>query len=162
MHRRFPPKCIENTFQGIQSTFRSQEIHFKRRYKTCICSVVLGQLESFRNYKGLRIIFPKILDAILSFMKVRIFLIPLSIACLNPKILGSFFYEKKANLGTEIRKIIMYKILGNLLDMLRKLYMNGTVIWKFLAFPKLQKILGKFCFFEEVFYRKQSLGAPET
>ena len=70
-------------------------------------------------------------------MKVRIFLIPLSIACLNPKILGSFFYEKKANLGTEIRKIIMYKILGNLLDMLRKLYMNGTVIWKFLAFPKL-------------------------
>ena len=70
-------------------------------------------------------------------MKVRIFLIPLSIACLNPKILGFFFYEKKANLGTEIRKIIMYKILGNLLDMLRKLYMNGTVIWKFLAFPKL-------------------------
>ena len=73
--RRFPPKCIENTFQAIQSTFSSLEMHFKRCYKICICSVVLGQLESFRNYKGLRIIFPKILDAILSFTKVRIFLI---------------------------------------------------------------------------------------
>ena len=62
--RRFPPKCIENTFQATQSTCRSLEMHSKRRYKICICSVVLGQLESFRNYKGFGIIFPKILDAI--------------------------------------------------------------------------------------------------
>ena len=34
------------------------------RYKTCICSVILGELESFRNYKGFSIIIPKILDAI--------------------------------------------------------------------------------------------------
>ena len=60
--RRFP----QNTFQAIQSTFSSPEMHSKRCYKICICSVVLGQLESFRNYKGLRIIFQKILDAILS------------------------------------------------------------------------------------------------
>ena len=39
----------------------------KQRYKICVCSVVLGQLESFRNYKGFRIIFPKILDVIFSF-----------------------------------------------------------------------------------------------
>ena len=154
--RRFP-QCIENTFQAIQNTFRSLqihykrrfkicictfrslEIHYKRRYKICICSVVLGQLESFRNYKGLRTIFPKILDVILSFTKVRIFLIPPSIACLNPKILGFLFLpQKKANLGTDMRKIIIQKILRNLLDMLRKLYMNGTVIQNFLAFPKLQ------------------------
>ena len=32
-------------------------------------SKLAGQLESFRNYKGLRIIFPKILDAILTFTK---------------------------------------------------------------------------------------------
>ena len=32
----------------------------KRRYKSCICSVILGQLESFRNYKGLSIFVPKI------------------------------------------------------------------------------------------------------
>ena len=38
--------------------------------------------------------------------------------------------------------------------------MGGTVIQKFLAFLKLQKILGNFCFSEQIFYRKQSLGAP--
>ena len=35
---RFPPEntcieCIENTLQVIQSTFRSLEMHSKRRYK---------------------------------------------------------------------------------------------------------------------------------
>ena len=70
------------------------EMHSKRRYKIRICSVVLGQLESFRNYKSFSIILPKILDAILSFTKVRIFQIPLSIAFLNPNILGFFFLRK--------------------------------------------------------------------
>ena len=42
----------------------------------------------------------------------------------------------------------------------RTLYMNGTVIQKFLAFLKLQKILGNFCSSEQILYRKQSLGAP--
>ena len=50
--RRFPRKCFENTFSLIQSIFKSLEMHSKRRYKSCICSVVLGQLESFRNYLG--------------------------------------------------------------------------------------------------------------
>ena len=50
---------------ATQSTFRSLEIMYsKRRYKICICSVILGELESFRNNKGLSIIFPKILDVI--------------------------------------------------------------------------------------------------
>ena len=39
-------------------------MHFKQRYKICICSVLLEQLESFQNYKGISIIFPKIVDAI--------------------------------------------------------------------------------------------------
>ena len=104
--------------------------------------------------------FPENLDAILSFTKVRIFLIPLLIAFLNPSQV-SFFYEKQANLGTEMRKIKLQKILGNLLDMLGKLKMNETVIQKFSAFLKLQKILGNFCFSEQTFYRKQSLAAPD-
>ena len=49
---RFPPKCIENTFSLIQSTFKSLEMHSTRHYKSCSCSVVLGQLESFRNDLG--------------------------------------------------------------------------------------------------------------
>ena len=62
--RRFPSKYIENTFPAIQSTFRSLEMHSKRSFKICIFFVILGELESFRNYKGFSIIFPKILDAI--------------------------------------------------------------------------------------------------
>ena len=37
--------------------------HSRRRFKIVICSVILDELESFRNYKGFSIIFPKILDA---------------------------------------------------------------------------------------------------
>ena len=66
-------------------------MHSKRRYQICICSVILGELKSFRNYKGLSIIFPKILDAIWRITKVRHFLISLSTAFLSLKILGFLF-----------------------------------------------------------------------
>ena len=33
-------------------------------------------------------------------------------------------------------------------------------IYKFLAVVKQKKILGNICFSEQIFYRKQSLGAP--
>ena len=70
-------------------------MHSKCRYKISICSVVLGELESFRNYKGLSIIFPKILVEIWRPSKVKHFLIPNAIIFLNPKVLGFlFFYEK--------------------------------------------------------------------
>ena len=42
-------------------------MHSKRRYKIYICSVVQGERESFRNYKGFSIIFPKILCANLTY-----------------------------------------------------------------------------------------------
>ena len=38
---------LKTLFKAIQRTFRSIEMHSKRRYKICICSVILGQLESF-------------------------------------------------------------------------------------------------------------------
>ena len=51
-------------------------MHSKRRYKICIPSVVLGELEheSFRNYKGFSTIFLKILDAALRITKNTFFL----------------------------------------------------------------------------------------
>ena len=55
--------------------------------------------ESSRNFKGFSITFSNILDAIYRFMNVRIFLIPISITFLNPKILGFFFLRKTALLG---------------------------------------------------------------
>ena len=33
---------------------------YKRGYKICICSVILGELEGFPNCKGFSVIFPKI------------------------------------------------------------------------------------------------------
>ena len=53
------------------------------------------QLKSVRNYQRSSISFPKILDAIERFTKVRIFLILLYIAFLSPKILGFLFTTKK-------------------------------------------------------------------
>ena len=71
--RRFPSKYVENTFQAIQSSFRSQERHFKRRYKIGSCSVTLGDFVSCRNYKGFRIIFPEIFRCNLSFYECENF-----------------------------------------------------------------------------------------
>ena len=58
--RRFPPKYVQKTFYAIQNSIRSLKMHCKRRYKMGICSVILEDFESFRNYKGFNIIFPKI------------------------------------------------------------------------------------------------------
>ena len=73
-------------------------MHLTGCYKICTCSVILGKLESLQNYKGFSIILQKILDAILRItkLKVRIFLIPLPISFLNPKILGILFVRKIA------------------------------------------------------------------
>ena len=60
-----------------------------------------------------------------------------------------------------MREIKLQKIVGNLLDKLRKLYLNGTVVQKFLVVLK-KKILGNICFFEQIIHRKQSLGTPEN
>ena len=38
---------------------KSLEMHSKPCYKSCICSVVLGQLESFRNHLGPQYYFPE-------------------------------------------------------------------------------------------------------
>ena len=57
-------------------------------------------------------------------------MIPLSITFLNPKILDFLLslYEKQADLGSEMWKIRLQKIVVNLLEKLRKLYVNGTFI----------------------------------
>ena len=91
---RAMPKCIENTFSLIQSTFKSLEMHSKRRYTSCICSVVLGQLECFRNHLGPQYYFPENFRYNFRFYEVRIFLIPLSIAFSNPKNLDLLFQRK--------------------------------------------------------------------
>ena len=46
------------------------------------------------------------------------------------------FPTKNSLLGSAMRKIKLEKILGNLLDKLRKLCMNGVVILKFFSLPQ--------------------------
>ena len=41
---------LRTPFKAIQRTFRYLEMHTLWNYKICICSVILGELESFRNY----------------------------------------------------------------------------------------------------------------
>ena len=87
-----------STVWAIQSTFRSLEMNSKRCYKICICSVIQQgpNLSLFEIISApCSISFPKILDAIERFTKVRIFLILLYIAFLSPKILGFLFTTKK-------------------------------------------------------------------
>ena len=55
---------LKTLFDAISSTFRYLEMYSKRRYKICICSVILRELDSFWNYEGFSIIFPKILHAL--------------------------------------------------------------------------------------------------
>ena len=68
-------------------------MHSKQRYKICICSVILGEIESFRNITG---------ATIQRITKVRIFLIPVFCAFLDPKILG-FLYCKKNSLTWKVK-----------------------------------------------------------
>ena len=52
--RGFPHKNIENTFWVIQSACRSLEMHSKRCFKICICSVIrLGELSLFKITRAL-------------------------------------------------------------------------------------------------------------
>ena len=61
----FPLNALKTLFRLSRVLLGPLEMHSSTpSYKICICSVILGQLESFRNYKGFSIIFPKILDAI--------------------------------------------------------------------------------------------------
>ena len=79
-------------------------------------------------------------------MKEIIFQIPSFMTFLNPKIVGFLLiYEKYPNPGSKMWKIKLQEVVGNLLA------------WLNLA--KWKKILGKICFSEQIFYRKQSLDA---
>ena len=64
----------------------------KWRYKICICSVILGELECFRNYNY----FPENFRCNLAHYEKENCLIPLSIAFLNPKIIGFLFLRKNS------------------------------------------------------------------
>ena len=70
-------------------------MHSKRRYKICICSVILGELESFQYSKGFFIIFLKILDInYLTYYDSEKFSDSSPYIIFDPKILGFLFLRK--------------------------------------------------------------------
>ena len=125
----FVLNTLKTLFRLSSVAFRCLEMNSKPRYKICVCSVIPGERESFRDYQVFSIIFPKILDAMWRIRKERfLFLIHLSFTFFNPKILH-FLFSSNNNLtwGVKCEKNKYQKIVGNL-DELRKFYINGTVM----------------------------------
>ena len=97
-------------------------MHSKQRYKICYCSVILRELEAFRNY----------FRCIWTFYETENF----SYSSLHH--INVFFeyenfrlpFSKKISLTIlkRCKKIKLQIIRGTFLDKLRKLYLNGTLI----------------------------------
>ena len=130
--RRFSPKCIENTFQSTQSTFRSLEKHSEQRYKFFICSVILGPLAVFSKLYGQSVLFSRKFQMQFKVLRSQDFFCYSSLHRIfkSEKSFSFLFRQKIANLGSEMRKIKPQKIVFSL-DKLGKLYRNGTVLQKF-------------------------------
>ena len=61
-----------------------------------------------------------------------------------------------------MRKIKLEKIVENLLDKLRNLYTNGTVIFEIFSLPQAVKKSRRFFLLRtDIVQKKQSLGAPD-
>ena len=59
----FVLNTLKTLFRLSSVAFRCLEMNSKPRYKICVCSVIPGERESFRDYQVFSIIFPNILDA---------------------------------------------------------------------------------------------------
>ena len=130
----FPLSALKTLFRlAVQSSFRSLEMHSdcKRRHKICFCSVILGQLESFRtpDEPSTPALFSQNFRCNLKFDESENF----SDSFLD-QIFESenfrFSFPTKNNLtwGTKWERLNFRR---NSYDKLRNFYMNGKVIWKF-------------------------------
>ena len=128
---------IENAFQAIQSIFRPLEMHSEPRYKICFCSVIIGELESFRNYQGFSYFFSLKFQMLFSALRKRnLFYSSLHHMFESENFSFPFSYEKQPNLGGKMCKIKLQKSVGNSQITFQEVNMTGTVIQKFLAFLK--------------------------
>ena len=106
-------------------------MHSNLSCKIRICSAILGKLSLFEITRA------SIFRFNLNFYESKNFFE--SSLHHNFKSENFRFPTKNSLLGSAMRKIKLKKILGNLLDKLRKLCMNGVVILKSLAFLNLYK-----------------------
>ena len=78
--------------------------------------------------------------------------------CFHQKIIGDILSLYRMFQETFFNNILVL-IVVKLLENLPIFQTNGTLIQKFVAFLKLQNFLDSICSFEQLFYRKKSLGA---
>ena len=127
-------------------------MHPNQRYKICICSVILGELkcqyyfpENFRCNLALyesEIFFDSSLHHIFESNHFRF----------------SFPYEKQPNQGYEMWKI---KLVGNLfIREASKIVHEWNGNTQIFSCPQVRE--NSICFCEQIFYRKQSSGAPDV
>ena len=81
----------------------------KRRYKICVCSVILEKLEVFRNYKGFSVIFLNILDATEQLTKHRRHFYELGRL---QKIVGNFFSKIVPEWNTYLEVFSRIQVIG--------------------------------------------------
>ena len=126
----------------ILYTFRCLEVYSERRYKICICSTILVELESFRSkLQGLVFsiqYFPENVRCNLKYYKSETFS-DLFLHC----IFGS---------GTDFRFPFPYEKWPNL-RFIQKSQPSSS---------QWQKILGNNCFSKQIFHRKQSSLTSEN
>ena len=119
----FLPNSLVTHFRLSRVFFRPLEMHSKRRYKICICSVILcGGTWVFPKLQGLQYYFSEKFRCNLAhYEKEKFFDSSLHHIFESENLRFPFSYEKWSNLGCEVEKIKLHKIAGNLLDKLRKL-----------------------------------------
>ena len=76
---------------------------------------------------------------------------------MNPKLLGFLFSMKNSQTWGVKFEIILKKNVGNLLDKLRKLYINGTVI--IFGRPQIIENSSQYLRLRKIVSQKESLGA---
>ena len=124
-----------------------------RRYKICICSVILGELESFRNYKGFSISFPENYRCNLTYYEGESSTLHHIFESENYRI--PFSTKNSLTRGVKCEKS---NFAGNLLHNLRKLYNEWNSHLDIFSRP--EAILASPNW--QMFYKKQSLGSPDN
>ena len=77
-------------------------MHSKRRYKICICLVMLGELETFRNLHGLQSYLPENLRCNCTFYESENFSYSSLHQIFESENFILFFYEKLPNISSKI------------------------------------------------------------
>ena len=136
-------------------------MHSKRRCQICISSVFLGEMWVFSKLQGLEYYFPENFRCNLTCYESETYS-DFSLHCIfeSQNFRFPFTQREIAWLGKWKAKSKLQNMVGNLLDKPSKIVHEWNGHLEIFSRPQYQKVLGDICFSEQIFHRKQSLGAP--